>query len=195
MNEDLKIYKVSVVGAHGVGKTTFCTAFLDRYVPLGYTQSTIGVDLVVKKIGNVKLRIWDTGGRPAYEHITMPYIKNADVVLFMYDVSSIISVSVLNYLYFKYIDAGWSGKNAIVVGMCRKNSNTVAKSNGEAFAFRRKFPHFLLDISNKDTLKLIETRIIECLPQAEEPVVSISPVKISCITRCKSAIQLHCNLL
>ena len=82
--------KVLLVGDSSVGKTTL----LLKYVEGKFSDShitTIGVEYKDKliKINNrdVNLQIWDTSGQERYRSITKNFYRNADGILFVFDVT------------------------------------------------------------------------------------------------------------
>lgn len=84
-------YKVVLLGDPSVGKT----CFLIRYVNNTFTQNhmtTIGVDVKSKKIqssiGEVTLQIWDTAGQEKFRSLSPSYLRNADGILLLYDISN-----------------------------------------------------------------------------------------------------------
>ena len=84
------LYKVSLVGPSGVGKTTIQKRVVtNKFVRA--IESTVGVTFESKKykVGNrlVELQIWDFGGQIRFRDISDLLIKGSDAVLLVYDVS------------------------------------------------------------------------------------------------------------
>lgn len=84
-------YKIVLLGDPSVGKT----CFLIRYVNNTFTQNhmaTIGVDVKSKKIqssiGEVTLQLWDTAGQEKFRSLSPSYLRNADGILLLYDISN-----------------------------------------------------------------------------------------------------------
>ena len=82
--------KILLLGDTGVGKTSILLKYTDGYFPEMYI-STIGVEYKSKKVNingnNINLQIWDTAGQERYKSITTSFLKGADGVLFVYDIT------------------------------------------------------------------------------------------------------------
>jgi small GTP-binding protein len=81
-----------MVGAMNVGKTSLTCHFVNNAFPLD-TSSTIGVDFrtkvaVLKNGTEFRLRIWDTAGQERFNAITPAYLRGADVIIAMYDLTN-----------------------------------------------------------------------------------------------------------
>ncbi|XP_057371520.1 EF-hand calcium-binding domain-containing protein 4B-like isoform X2 [Daphnia carinata] len=87
------VFKIIVLGESGVGKTSFIRRFCcDDYV--GSRSATVGIDLSIRclPVGDdnqyCALQFWDTAGQEKYRSISRQYVRKADGVLIMYDVTS-----------------------------------------------------------------------------------------------------------
>jgi len=82
--------KILLLGDTAVGKTSILLKYTDGYFPEMYI-STIGVEYKSKKVNingnNINLQIWDTAGQERYKSITNSFLKGADGVLFVYDIT------------------------------------------------------------------------------------------------------------
>ena len=83
--------KILLVGDSSVGKTTL----LLKYTEDKFSEShitTIGVEYKDKEITinnrKVNLQIWDTSGQERYQSITKNFYRNADGILFVFDVTN-----------------------------------------------------------------------------------------------------------
>ncbi|TFF85121.1 MAG: GTP-binding protein [Promethearchaeota archaeon] len=83
-------YKVVVVGAYAVGKTTLVLNFTEHrfqelYIP------TIGVQFSVKDVYYddelVKLTIWDIAGQEEFKYVRTEFYKGANAQILVYDVT------------------------------------------------------------------------------------------------------------
>ena len=85
------LYKILLLGDWSVGKT----CFLMRYTDNTFTDihlSTVGIDYKLKNITldngeKIKVQIWDTAGQDRYKSITKSYIKGANGIILIYDVT------------------------------------------------------------------------------------------------------------
>ena len=89
------LFKVSLIGDSGTGKTSIITRFIDN-VFKSETSTTIGVDfkIVSFDLGNetyAKMQIWDTCGSERFKSLTASFLKTC---------------SELDYLLFKVLIIG-----------------------------------------------------------------------------------------
>ena len=81
-------YKVIVLGAAGVGKTSLLVRAIDN--TFAEQPSTIGVDYVAVDVAltsalpPVRLALWDTAGQERYAALVRTYARHVDGVLFVY---------------------------------------------------------------------------------------------------------------
>jgi len=154
-----KIFKVMTCGAVCTGKSELCAHlsgqdhFRDAYIP------TIGVDFSIRYVDgiNAKIQFWDLSGDPRFDTVIHNYIMNNHMILFVYSVHSLASISRMKELYERYSSKGWI-KQAAVVGT-HTESKLYEKSYdlhfqefqkiGQQFAEERDLPHFLVDNRTK----------------------------------------------
>ena len=92
MSEDNNfIFKIITIGDSGVGKTSIIRKYLYNVFELA-TLNTIGLnfsfkEIILKNKVKVKLKLLDTAGQEKYNSLTKTYYKNADGVLFVFDIS------------------------------------------------------------------------------------------------------------
>ena len=87
-------YKVVLLGTAWVGKSSITRRFI--YDSFNYrTESTIGASFFKKKLNikdtNIILNIWDTSSSSRFSSLLPMYIRNANVVLLVYDITNIES--------------------------------------------------------------------------------------------------------
>ena len=85
-------FKILTLGDSSVGKTSFILKFIEDKFSLNYV-ATIGLDYKHKKINlssgeTVGLRIFDTAGQERFKSISLNFIKNANGILLIYDISN-----------------------------------------------------------------------------------------------------------
>ena len=93
-NDDSKIpeYKLIFLGDQYVGKSCILERFMDDTFTKEYI-ATIGLDFKTKKdvqIDNqdIHLSLYDMSGLEKYRNLIPLYVKNADIILLVYDVTS-----------------------------------------------------------------------------------------------------------
>ena len=83
--------KILLIGDSFVGKTSLLLKYCDGQFPEAH-MATIGVELKDKIInvgkGKVRLQIGDTSGQERFRSITQNFYRNADGILFVYDVTN-----------------------------------------------------------------------------------------------------------
>ncbi|XGW16920.1 hypothetical protein V3C99_001948 [Haemonchus contortus] len=89
--EDYKyLFKIILVGGTGVGKTSILQRYTQGFFNHG-TLATVGVDFKVKTVNidkdRVKLQIWDPSGQERFRSIVHLYYRNAQAVIFVYDLT------------------------------------------------------------------------------------------------------------
>lgn len=98
MRNSMERIKCCVIGDAGVGKTSLIHAFMDK--PVEQLQSTMGIDFFSKTMyiqeKNVRLSIWDTAGAEQYHSLMHSYVRDAQIILIVYDIST--KQSILKWL-------------------------------------------------------------------------------------------------
>ena len=101
-----KSCKIVLLGESGVGKTSI----ISRYTTGQFNeicQSTNGASYSSKTIKlqklkkNLKLDIWDTAGQEKYRSMGKMFYKNAYIILFVYDITSIMTFQELKEVWYK----------------------------------------------------------------------------------------------
>ena len=88
--EDLIKLKLIVVGNQSTGKSCILNRFVNETFDEKY-QATIGLDFQSKNITihdqDVRLIIYDTAGQEKFRSLIPMYIREAQIILFIYDIS------------------------------------------------------------------------------------------------------------
>lgn len=84
--------KIILLGNCQVGKSSLIIKFIDNKFSFNYI-STIGLDFKQKKVtlpsGEIiRVKIFDTAGQERFHSISTSYIKNADAIVLVYDITS-----------------------------------------------------------------------------------------------------------
>ena len=85
------LFKVSLIGDSGTGKTSIITRFIDN-VFKSETSTTIGVDfkIVSFDLGNetyAKMQIWDTCGSERFKSLTASFLKTCSAFILVFDLT------------------------------------------------------------------------------------------------------------
>ncbi len=91
--EDVPKFKIIFLGDQGVGKSAILNRFShDKFEP-NY-QATIGLDFHTKNVTidnvNVRLLLYDTAGQEKFKSLIPIYIRDANIVIIVYDITGII---------------------------------------------------------------------------------------------------------
>ena len=83
--------KILILGDTAVGKTSLSLKYVDGFFPENYI-STIGVEYKIKLVeingAKIILKIWNTCGQERYKSLAKTFLKDADGILFVYDISN-----------------------------------------------------------------------------------------------------------
>ena len=101
-NEQYETIKVILLGEAGVGKTSIIDKFdKDRFNHSYY--STYSSSFITKKMKinekNICLEVWDTAGQEQYRSLGKIFVKNSQIVVLVYDITTKQSLEELNYWY------------------------------------------------------------------------------------------------
>ena len=102
MNEKNKIsYKVVLLGCECCGKTSILRRYIENTF-YSQTMTTIGMDYKTKvfNINNKKIlnfQIWDTPGQERYITISKGYIKGANGIIIIYDITNKYSLKTAKF--------------------------------------------------------------------------------------------------
>lgn len=100
-------YKCVVLGQSGTGKSSILIRQIHNRFVTGM-DSTIGAAFYVFKREmedrKIQLEMWDTAGQERYHSLVDMYIRNADVILLVYDVNDPESLEELTKKWIPYLD-------------------------------------------------------------------------------------------
>ncbi|KAF7368548.1 Ras-related protein Rab-7a [Mycena venus] len=87
-------FKVVVIGASGVGKTSLRGQYISARFSTSY-RATIGADFITKTLPAptpaaepITLQIWDTAGQERFSSLASAFFRGADAAVLMYDVTA-----------------------------------------------------------------------------------------------------------
>lgn len=122
-----------ILGASGVGKTSLVNSIRSD-VEKRY-QSTIGVDYAVYRKNNpsVKLHIWDTSGSKRFDYVVDLFMKNIDVILFVYKCHSSFTYLIKK---LKEVNKRGIGKRFCIVSFSEPHlGRSLARKYGYLFIY------------------------------------------------------------
>ena len=153
------LFKILLLGDWSVGKT----CFLMRYTENTFNDihlSTIGIDYKFKSLTlddgqKLKIQIWDTAGQERYKSITKSYIKGANGIILIYDVTSKKSFEGIQNWVKQLKELPSRICIAIAANKIDKDNRVISTDEGTKFSKEIGYPFF--ETSAKDG-----TNIDEC---------------------------------
>ena len=106
-NNNLKIFKICLVGESGVGKTCIINRFvknefdIDENATLAASYAQKNVKLNDDTI--IRFHIWDTAGQEKYRSIAKIFYKDAKAAILVYDITSQKSFDEIKNYWFEQI--------------------------------------------------------------------------------------------
>ena len=157
-NDNTYEAKIITLGDTGVGKTNFILRFIeDKFLP--NHVSTFGIDYKCKNVelenGNkIRFKIFDTAGQERFRSISTNYVKKANGILLMYDITSQESFNNIEK-WMETIKQN-SGNKMVIVLIGTKcdmiEQRVIEKESGEDLAQRYGI-HFF-ETSSKDNINI-----------------------------------------
>ena len=155
--------KILIIGDSFVGKTSLLLKYCDGQFPETH-MATIGVEFKDKTIKlngrEIKLQIWDTSGQERFRSITQNFYRNADGIIFVFDVTK---TETFNHIKDWLLDAQVEDSDIkrILVGNKTDlaENRVIDKAKMESFAETKKMKSFETSAKNGSNVDLIFTEI------------------------------------
>ncbi|KAJ7150543.1 P-loop containing nucleoside triphosphate hydrolase protein, partial [Mycena crocata] len=110
-------FKVVVIGASGVGKTSLRGQYISARFSSSY-RATIGADFITKTLPPISLngapvapdaepitlQIWDTAGQERFSSLASAFFRGADAAILMYDVTAPPTLAALTKWWGEFRD-------------------------------------------------------------------------------------------
>lgn len=144
-NQD-RIFKVIVVGDSNVGKTSLTYRFCEGKF-LVSPEATIGVDFRTKILWiddeKITLQLWDTAGQERFRKtMVRHYYRNANAVVFVYDVTNSESFDALKKWIIEVDLHCPQDLPRILVGNKCDNTAVISTHDAQTFADHHNMPLF-----------------------------------------------------
>ena len=115
-----KTAKLVVMGDVSVGKTSILTRYIKETFD-NFSESTIGAAFFNKEViaengEKVVLEIWDTAGQERYDSLLPMYYRGANIILFVFDLSNIMTFNNLKKRWLTIIDSSPLNSIFFVIG-------------------------------------------------------------------------------
>ncbi len=159
--------KLLLVGDSNVGKTSLLLKYTDDSYPLEHV-ATVGIEYRIKifdyKNFKIKLQIWDTAGQERFHSITNNFFRNADGILFVFDLTNSKSFEgAINWIkeaeevgnFFQKLLIG--NKSDLI------DQRVITKEESEKFANEKNICFFETSAKENINLKEAFNKIIELI--------------------------------
>lgn len=173
----MTVYKVVIAGTAGSGKTSIVNQHVYGQFCVDM-KTTIGVEFSHKDVdGETKVVFWDTAGQERFQSMTGSYYRNAQAVMFVFDVSSRESFYGLEQSWREYnVYGNVQTSVAIVVANKIDLSRCVSAEEGRAWAVQKGL--FYEEVSaktGKGLEKAMDTLIRQMreLPEVKKQTVQL----------------------
>lgn len=140
------VFKVMIVGDIRVGKSSILQRFKDSTftkhhlptVSIEHTDKTFSLDSNL-----VKLQFWDAAGHRRYRNFTRTYYRDADAIIFVYDIESKASFdSLIDWLYETKTYTSKDIVYMLLGNKCDTENRKVDQHDAEGFANHNRMPFF-----------------------------------------------------
>lgn len=122
--------KVLFLGDGSVGKTSICRAYLGKELP---KMMTIGIEIEYLKIDDKDIVIWDISGQKRFQEIVQSFVRGADLVVLVFDLSRKETLFNLKEWINIVIKNANSNVKAILVGNKADLAKEVTKKDIDDF--------------------------------------------------------------
>lgn len=137
--------KVVLIGESGVGKTSIISRFInDTFDP--NTITSLGASFISKTITiegkPIKFDIWDTAGQEKYRSLAKIFFKDAQIVIFVYDITNKKSFEEIKAYWYEQTKANSAIPNQIFAIASNKSdlygNEQVDNKEGREYAAKIK---------------------------------------------------------
>ena len=181
--------KILIVGDTNVGKTSLLLQYTDNFYPLQHA-ATVGIEFKVKNITyknyNVKLQIWDTAGQERFHSITNNFFRNADGILFVYDITNQKSFEgIKNWIQEAEEEVGDDFQKILIGNKSDlEEERTVPLKILEEFCLEKKINFLETSAKNNVNLKEAFNKIVELIfeDKSDEDIIREFGVKKSSLS-------------
>ena len=100
--------KVVLLGETAVGKSSIIKQFVDHEfdseVCPSISSKFVSKEMELKEINKeIKINLWDTAGQERYRSLAKIFYKDAQIIIFVYDITNKISFDSLSNFWYKEV--------------------------------------------------------------------------------------------
>ena len=191
--------KILLIGDVDVGKTSILTRYFNNNFS-EVTESTIGIEFKTKMFIrdnlSIKLQIWDTSGQERFKSITQNYFRDADGLLYVFDVTNENSFkSIENWLKMSNDNNNKDFIKILIGNKTDLEGRSITKEEMEKFKNENSMDK-LFEISAKDNKNISEMfEIIVDLLIGKKTLKNIDISKIPEVNNQNEGYKGICNCL
>ena len=166
--------KILLIGDVGVGKTSILTRYFNNNFS-EVTESTVGIEfktiLFKERDHNIKLQIWDTSGQERFQSITQNYFRDADGLLYVFDVTNENSFnSIKNWLKMSEENNTKEFIKILIGNKTDLEGRSIEKEDMEKFKTENRMTElFEISAKNNSNIKEMFEKIVSLLIKKESP--------------------------
>ena len=164
-------YKIVVLGDINVGKTSILSRFRYGSFEPAY-MPTLGIDFFSKNLfyedKTIRLILWDTAGQERFRSLIPSYLKNADCIIIVYDVTNKESFYSLNHWLRSAKDNTVDGTIFIICGnkIDLKEKRTVSNEEINEFIQKNDLIYVECSAQNGEGIKELFNTIAQYLGES-----------------------------
>ena len=147
MTEEIEKYKIIFLGDQGVGKSSILNRFSQDKFEQEY-QATIGLDFHSKNAtinrANVRLLLYDTAGQEKFKSLIPMYIRDANIIIIVYDIANKDSFINTNHWIKETKDLKRDDAIFVLIGnkIDLNDKRQVSTQEGQNYANEKEFIFF-----------------------------------------------------
>jgi len=153
----MKTIRGICLGSTNSGKTTMLNHLqYGRYI---ISNPTAGVDYTSTVIDDVRLQIWDTSGSDRFHKVTMVFVKEVSIIIYVFDITSNLSLQHAIKYHNEIIQQFDSSHRFFIIGNKKDLSNRASNIKSTL----KKYPsivYYETDSSSLANLKEVFQDII-----------------------------------
>jgi len=184
MTDRKKTYKIVVVGDAQSGKSSLLFRFVQRRFCTDLSSTVLAQFFSKTLPTGDRVNMWDTAGQERYRSLLPQYLKNIDLILFVYDITRSSSFKHLDEMWIE-----WSRNHAtpgtkqdiasILVGnktdldvvnqFTPHSKRAVTTDEGKAFAAKVGMPFFEISVKDNKNIDELWGEIANSLMAGTQP--------------------------
>ena len=167
--DEILNFSIITLGESGVGKTSIFRRFTYNIFDEG-SVSTIGLsfsfkDVTLKNKKEIKLRLVDTAGEEKYRSLAKSYFKNADGVLFVFDLNNLETFNNIREWIRLFEENNQNNNNTVkyLIGNKDDLEIKVQKELIDELAYKYKFKYISSSAKNGNNIEKLFQQMSEDL--------------------------------